>query len=262
MLASWFESYGKTARLLRLAYPGHALAGVTPDMDAHLHRESHFQASDLVRDIVIGMADGLTVPFALAAGISGVAASAGTVITAGVAEIAAGAVAMALGGYLAVRGECDHYAAELAREEFEIVEKPDAEAQEVAEIFEQYGLAPSHYGPVIEGLRQRPAAWRDFMMRFELGLERPDPARAQRSALTIGASYVVGGAIPLAPYVLLHSIAQALPWSAAVTLAALAAFGFVKGHFTGAPALRSAVQTLAIGGAAAAVAFLLARAVS
>jgi VIT1/CCC1 family predicted Fe2+/Mn2+ transporter len=231
-------------------------------MDAHLHRESHFQASDLVRDIVIGMADGLTVPFALAAGISGAAASANTVITAGVAEIAAGAVAMGLGGYLAVRSECDHYAAELSREEFEIVDKPQAEADEVAEIFEHYGLKPEHYGPVIQGLRERPLAWRDFMMRFELGLEKPDPARAQRSALTIGASYVVGGAIPLAPYLLLHSVALALPWSAAVTLVALAAFGFVKGHFTGASAVRSALQTLTIGGAAATVAFLLARAVS
>ena len=162
----------------------------------------------------------------------------------------------------AVRSEVDHYAAELAREETEIVQKPQDEAAEVAEIFEHYGLTAEHYGPVIEGLRARPIAWRDFMMRFELGLERPDPARAQRSALTIGASYVVGGAIPLAPYLLLHSVALALPWSAAVTLAALAIFGFVKGRFTGAPPLRSALQTLLIGGAAATVAFLLARAIS
>jgi len=224
-------------------------------VDAHLHRESHFQASDLVRDIVIGMADGLTVPFALAAGISGAAVSVGTVITAGVAEIAAGAIAMGLGGYLAARGEAEHYAAELAREEIEIVEKPEAEEEEVAEIFE-------HYGRLIEGLRERPIAWRDFMMRFELGLERPEAARAQRSALTIGASYVVGGAIPLAPYVLLHSVDQALPWSAAVTLAALAVFGYVKARYTGAAPLRSALQTLAIGGMAASVAFALARAIS
>jgi len=231
-------------------------------VDAHLHRESHFQASDLVRDIVIGMADGLTVPFALAAGISGAAVSVGTVITAGVAEIAAGAIAMGLGGYLAARGEAEHYAAELAREEIEIVEKPEAEEEEVAEIFEHYGLTREHYGRLIEGLRERPIAWRDFMMRFELGLERPEAARAQRSALTIGASYVVGGAIPLAPYVLLHSVDQALPWSAAVTLAALAVFGYVKARYTGAAPLRSAVQTLAIGGMAASVAFALARAIS
>ncbi len=231
-------------------------------MDAHLHHEDHFQASNLVRDIVIGMADGLTVPFALAAGISGAAAAVSTVITAGVAEIAAGAVAMGLGGYLAARTESDHYAAELLREEAEIVEKPDAEVAEVAEIFERYGLKVEHYGKVIEGLRQSPIAWRDFMMRFELGLERPDPARAQNSALTIGASYVVGGSIPLAPYLLLQSVPQALPWSAAVTLAALALFGYVKGRYTGAAPLRSAMQTLGIGGIAAAVAFVLARAIS
>ena len=231
-------------------------------MDSHLHHEQHFQASDLVRDIVIGMADGLTVPFALAAGISGAAVGVSTVITAGVAEIAAGAVAMGLGGYLAARSEADHYAAELAREEFEIVEKPEAEAAEVAEIFERYGLRSEHYGTLIDGLRARPIAWRDFMMRFELGLERPDPARAQRSALTIGASYIVGGSIPLAPYVFLHSVNAALPWSAALTLVALAIFGYVKARYTGAAPLRSSLQTLAIGGIAAAMAFALARAIS
>ncbi|HYA75903.1 MAG TPA: VIT1/CCC1 transporter family protein [Burkholderiaceae bacterium] len=231
-------------------------------MDAHLHHESHFQSSDLVRDIVIGMADGLTVPFALAAGISGAAVSVGTVITAGVAEIAAGAIAMGLGGYLAARGQAEHYAAELAREEYEIIEKPLAEEAEVADIFERYGLKPEHYTGVIQGLRERPIAWRDFMMRFELGLERPEPERAQRSALTIGASYIVGGAVPLAPYVLLRSVEQALPWSAAVTLAALALFGFVKARYTGAAPVRSALQTMTIGGLAAAAAFALARAIS
>ncbi|HYB51639.1 MAG TPA: VIT1/CCC1 transporter family protein [Burkholderiaceae bacterium] len=231
-------------------------------MDSHLHREAHFQSSDLVRDVVIGMADGLTVPFALAAGISGAVASVSTVIAAGVAEIAAGAIAMGLGGYLAARSQAEHYAAELAREELEIVEKPLAEEAEVAEIFEHYGLKSEHYLGVIQGLRQRPIAWRDFMMRFELGLERPEPERAQRSALTIGASYVVGGAVPLAPYAVLHSVEQALPWSAAVTLAALAVFGFVKARYTGAAPLRSALQTMSIGGMAAAAAFALARAVS
>ena len=231
-------------------------------MDTHLHHEKHFQASDLVRDVVIGMADGLTVPFALAAGISGAAVAVSTVITAGCAEIAAGAIAMGLGGYLAARSEADHYAAELQREESEIVEKPDAEAAEVAEIFEAYGLEERHYAGVLAGLRERPIAWRDFMMRFELGLERPDPGRAQRSAITIGASYVVGGSIPLAPYVFLHSVPLALPWSAGVTLAALGLFGYVKARYTGAPPLRSALQTMAIGGAAATVAFLLARAIS
>jgi len=231
-------------------------------VEPHSHHEQHFEESDLVRDIVIGMADGLTVPFALAAGISGVAVGVSTVITAGVAEIAAGAVAMGLGGYLAARSEADHYAAELSREEKEIVEKPEAEESEVAEIFQHYGLKPEHYQPLIGGLRERPIAWRDFMMRFELGLEKPDPARAQRSALTIGASYVVGGAIPLAPYVFLQSVPQALPWSAVCTLAALAIFGYVKARYTGAAPLRSALQTLGIGGTAAAVAYALARAIS
>ena len=237
-------------------------------MDSHhghshdAHHETHFEASDLVRDIVIGMADGLTVPFALAAGISGAAVSAKLVVTAGMAEIAAGAVAMGLGGYLSMRSEIDHYAAELAREETEIVEKPDAEAQEVADVFQAYGLEPQHYQGVIDALRDRPIAWRDFMMRFELGLEKPDPNAAQRSALTIGASYVAGGLIPLSPYILLHSVSEALPWSAGLTLSALALFGYVKGRFTGADPLRSAIQTFVVGGLASSVAFALARAVS
>jgi VIT1/CCC1 family predicted Fe2+/Mn2+ transporter len=226
------------------------------------HHETHFEASDLVRDIVIGMADGLTVPFALAAGISGAAVSARVVVTAGMAEIAAGAVAMGLGGYLAMRSASDHYAAELAREELEIVEKPGDEMQEVADIFRAYGLEPHHYQGVIDGLRDRPIPWRDFMMRFELGLEKPDPTAAQRSALTIGASYVAGGLIPLSPYIALQSVSQALPWSAALTLSALALFGYVKGQFTGADPLRSAIQTFVVGGLASSVAFALARAVS
>jgi len=231
-------------------------------VDTHLHHERHFLANQSVRDVVIGMADGLTVPFALAAGISGAAVGTHLVVAAGVAEIAAGSIAMALGGYLAARSDVEHYASELEREEREIVEKPEAEEAEVAEIFRQYGLGEEHYGSLIKGLRQRPRAWRDFMMRFELGLEAPDPRRASRSALTIGASYVLGGAVPLIPYILLDDIGRALPWSASVTIAALAVFGFVKGRFTGAAPLRSAVQTAAIGGAAALAAFLLARAVS
>jgi len=228
-------------------------------MESYLHRESHFGASDTVRDIVIGMADGLTVPFALAAGISGAAAGVDLVVTAGVAEVAAGSIAMGLGGYLAARGEHEHYTAERVREEREIVEKPEAEAREVAEIFEQYGLTAVHYAPLIDGLKANPVAWRDFMMRFELGLEEPQPHRAKWSAATIATAYVVGGFIPLAPYLYFESIAQALPWSVAVTLAALFVFGYIKGHFTGAPKWRSALQTLAIGGIAAATAFALAR---
>ncbi|MGE5339360.1 MAG: VIT1/CCC1 transporter family protein, partial [Gemmatimonadota bacterium] len=202
---------------------------------------------------------GLTVPFALAAGISGAAAGVDLVITAGVAEVAAGSIAMGLGGYLAARSEREHYASELAREEREIVEKPDAEAREIAEIFEKYGLTAAHYTPLIDGLKSNPIAWRDFMMRFELGLDEPLPQRAKWSAATIAVAYVVGGFIPLAPYLAFDTVARALPWSIAITLAALAVFGYIKGHFTGAPKWKSALQTLAIGGLAAGVAFTLAR---
>jgi VIT1/CCC1 family predicted Fe2+/Mn2+ transporter len=231
-------------------------------LNTYLHHEKHFQSSDLLRDIVIGMADGLTVPFALAAGISGAVAGSGVVVTAGVAEIVAGSIAMGLGGYLASQGEAEHYGSELAREEQEIIEKPEAESEEVAELFREYGLTESHYGGLIEGLRANPIAWRDFMMRFELGLQKPDPNRAGRSALTIGGSYILGGLVPLAPYMATDSAAAALPWSIGVTLVALAVFGFVKGRFTGAVALKSAVQTASIGGFAAAAAFALARAIS
>ncbi len=231
-------------------------------MSTYLHHETHFQSSHTLRDIVIGMADGLTVPFALAAGISGAVAGSGVVVTAGIAEIVAGSIAMGLGGYLAVQGDMEHYASELIREEQEIIEKPQAEIEEVAEMFRQYGLTEQHYGGVLEGLRANPMAWRDFMMRFELGLEKPDPKRAGRSALTIGGSYILGGLIPLAPYMAMDTAARALPWSIGVTLAALAVFGFVKGRFTGAPPLRSALQTTGIGGLAAAAAFVLARALS
>jgi vacuolar iron transporter family protein len=229
----------------------------------HLHHhETHFQSSDALRDIVIGMADGLTVPFALAAGISGAVAGSKVVVTAGVAEIVAGAIAMGLGGYLAARGDREHYESELRREELEIVEKPQAEEDEVAEIFGRYGLEEQHYRGVIEGLKSRPREWRDFMMRFELGLVEPDPKLAGRSALRIGSSYIVGGMIPLAPYLVFDTSTLALPWSVAVTLTALALFGYVKGSFTGAGAVKSAFQTAGIGGLAAAAAFGLARAIS
>src|SRR5512140_3584253 len=172
-------------------------------MDTLYHREEHFRGGETVKDIVIGMSDGLTVPFALAAGISGAISAAHIVVTAGFAEIAAGSIAMGLGGYLAARSEVEHYHSELAREEAEIREQPQAEAEEVAEFFRQYGLGEAEYGPVVQGMRTKPTAWRDFMMRFELGLEEPDPKRALQSAITIAVSYIVGGIIPLAPYILL-----------------------------------------------------------
>jgi vacuolar iron transporter family protein len=226
------------------------------------HIERHFTAGETVRDIVIGMSDGLTVPFALAAGLSGAVASAQIVVTAGLAEVAAGSIAMGLGGYLAAKSDAEHYASELAREEREINEVPEVEATEVTEILQSYGVGASEAAIVAKALRNRPDRWRDFMMRFELGLEEPDPRRAARSALTIAGSYVLGGLIPLAPYLTGASVQRALLASVAVTLLALLIFGYVKGRFTGAGRLRSAFQTALTGSLAAGAAFLIARAIS
>ena len=228
-------------------------------MPATPHVEKHFTAGETVRDVVIGMSDGLTVPFALAAGLSGAVAASGIVVTAGLAEVAAGSIAMGLGGYLAARGDAEHYASERRREEVEVVEKPKAEREEVAEVFRGYGLTEAEIAPVLRAFEERPKAWVDFMMRFELGLEEPDPKRALRSALTIAVSYVVGGLVPLLPYMLLHEAHIALNVSIAVTLAALAIFGSVKGHFTGVSPVRSALQTVLVGGLAAGAAFGLAK---
>src|SRR5580658_5838796 len=175
------------------------------------HTEHHFESSESVRDIVIGMADGLTVPFALAAGLSAVAASK-VIVVAGLAEIAAGSIAMGLGGYLAARSDAEHYASERAREEIEIVEKPEAERREVLEILESYGLTTAQSGPILAAFEARPKVWVDWMMRFELGLEEPDPRRALRSALTIAGSYIAGGFIPLTPYMLSAQAVDALKY--------------------------------------------------
>jgi VIT1/CCC1 family predicted Fe2+/Mn2+ transporter len=226
------------------------------------HLEQHFTGSARIRDVVIGMSDGLTVPFALAAGLSGAVESTRIVVTAGLAEVAAGAIAMGLGGYLAARGDREHYASELARERSEIVEKTDFEVAEVEEIFGRYGVDRATVAPVISAFKARPDAWVRFMMRFELGLEEPDPGAALRSALTIALSYIVGGLIPLAPYFTAAAARDALGASVGVTLAALLIFGYVKGRFTGTRPLRSGVQTVLIGGLAAAAAFLLARLLS
>lgn len=226
------------------------------------HAEQHFTAGDTVRDVVVGMSDGLTVPFALAAGISGAIAQSHLVVTAGLAEIAAGSIAMGLGGYLAGRSEAEHYASERRREEAEVRSVPEVESREVTQIFETYGLTEEESRSVVAALRTKPAAWVDFMMRFELGLEKPDPRRALISALTIGGSYAVGGIVPLAPYILVGTARTALVVSAGVTAVALAVFGFFKGRFSGAQPLVSAVQTVVIGGIAATAAFLLARAIS
>ncbi|HEX8203318.1 MAG TPA: VIT1/CCC1 transporter family protein [Isosphaeraceae bacterium] len=226
------------------------------------HTERHFTASATVRDIVIGMSDGLTVPFALAAGLSGTVASTGLILTAGLAEIAAGSIAMGLGGYLAARGDAEHYAAERRRERREVAEMPEEELAEVAAVFRAHGLGDPEIAPILRAFRDRPRAWIDFMMRFELGLEAPEPKRALASAGTIAGAYVAGGLIPLAPYAVRADARSALGLSVLVTLLALLVFGSIKGRFTGTGSWRSALQTALIGGLAAAAAFGIARALS
>ena len=230
------------------------------------HIEKHFTSSETVRDIVIGMSDGLTVPFALAAGLSGAVEATGVIVTAGVAEIAAGAIAMGLGGYLAAKTDAEHYASEQAREERETYDVPEVEAAEVAEIFRDYGLDHETIERAVAAIRSDRKRWVDFMMKFELGLEPPDPKRAGASASTIAGSYVVGGLVPLAPYIVLPwlgwpSIRHALVGSVLVTLAALALFGYIKGRFTTPRPWRSAWQTVGVGGVAAATAFAVAKAI-
>ncbi|KAK4423370.1 Vacuolar iron transporter 1 [Sesamum alatum] len=225
------------------------------------HKEKHFTAGEIVRDIIIGVSDGLTVPFALAAGLSGANASSAVILTAGVAEVAAGAISMGLGGYLAAKSEADHYMRELKREQEEIIAVPDTEAAEVAEILSEYGIQPHEYTPVVNALRKNPKAWLDFMMKFELGLEKPDPKRALQSALTIAIAYIVGGLVPLLPYFFIPTATKAVAASVVLTLMALLVFGYAKGHFTGNKPFRSALQTALIGAAASAAAFGMAKAV-
>ncbi|XP_050231191.1 vacuolar iron transporter 1 [Mercurialis annua] len=223
------------------------------------HKERHFTAGEIVRDIIIGVSDGLTVPFALAAGLSGANATSAIILTAGVAEVAAGAISMGLGGYLAAKSEADHYARELKREEEEIVAVPETEAAEVAEVLAQYGIEPHEYAPVVNALRKNPQAWLDFMMKFELGLEKPDPRRALHSALTIAISYILGGIVPLVPYMFIPRAQEAVVASVILTLIALLIFGYAKGYFTGSKPFRSALQTCFIGAIASAAAFGMAK---
>ncbi len=225
------------------------------------HVEKHFTASEAVRDIVIGMSDGLTVPFALAAGLSGAVESSGIIVTAGLAEVAAGAIAMGLGGYLAARTDAEHFVSERAREERETKEMPETEAAEVADVFRSYGLNDDTVATVVSAIRADKRRWVDFMMRFELGLEEPDPQRARNSALTIALSYIAGGMVPLAPYFFFRSVHSALVGSVIVTLLALLVFGYIKGRFTTARPFRSAWQTVIVGGLAATAAFVIAKAI-
>jgi vacuolar iron transporter family protein len=231
------------------------------------HVERHFTAGETVRDIVIGMSDGLTVPFALAAGLTGAIDHVSIIVTAGLAEIAAGSIAMGLGGYLAAKSDAEHYAKEREREKREVKEIPEEEKREVAEVFHSYGLTVKESTPIVEALAQHPQKWVDFMMRFELGLEKPDPRRAFISAFTIAFAYIAGGLIPLGPYIFAAylkpiDVGTALLFSVGVTLLALFVFGFIKGRYTGARPMRSALQTALIGSVAAGAAFLIARAIS
>ncbi len=222
------------------------------------HVEHHFTGSEAVRDVVIGMADGLTVPFALAAGLTAAVTSSHVIVTAGLAEVAAGAIAMGLGGYLAARSDQEHYASEERREYEETVTLREVELEEVASIFRSYGLEGTALDQVTGAIASDRKRWVDFMMRFELGLERPDPRRAPISALTIAISYVIGGLIPLTPYILGFELRQALIFSVVFTGIALGIFGAVKGRLTGINMVKSALQTILVGGLAAGAAFYLA----
>ncbi|HEY9791307.1 MAG TPA: VIT1/CCC1 transporter family protein [Candidatus Obscuribacterales bacterium] len=226
------------------------------------HVEHHFTASDTLRDIIIGVSDGLTVPFALAAGLSGALSNNAVVTTAGLAEIAAGSISMGLGGWLAARSDAEHYFSERKREVKEVKEIPEEERKEVRDVFRSYGLNDDEIKPILNSLEKRPHDWVDFMMRFELGLEKPHRSREWKSALTIGGSYFLGGLLPLLPYMLIHESQTALLSSVAITSAALLIFGFVKGRFTGTHPFITALQTLVVGGIAAGVAFALAKAIS
>jgi VIT1/CCC1 family predicted Fe2+/Mn2+ transporter len=232
--------------------------GLPPMPPGPPHEERHFTQNETIRDLVIGTADGLTVPFALAAALSGAVAANPLIVTAGLAEIAAGCVAMGLGGYLAARTDTDHYASERAREEEESRIYPDREKWEVAAILHRYGVRGEVLRQAVESIASDRKKWVDFMMRFELELSEPDPNRAARSAATIGGAYVVGGMIPLAPYMIFSTTRPALLLSCSLTGVALFGFGWLKARATGLPPLRGALQTLAIGGVAATVAYLVA----
>jgi VIT1/CCC1 family predicted Fe2+/Mn2+ transporter len=224
------------------------------------HKEEHLRSSDFITDIVIGMADGLTVPFALAAGLSGTVHSNSVIITAGIAEIVAGSIAMGLGGYLAGKTEQDHYQAELKRENDEVERIPEKEKEEVKLVFAQYGLNDSTQSIIAEELAKDKVKWVDFMMKYELSLEKPDVNRARNSAATIGISYIVGGLIPLTAYFFTATPYEGLMISALLTVICLFLFGYFKSKVTGQPLFKGALKVTLIGIAAASAAFIVAKA--
>ncbi len=221
--------------------------------------EQHFQSSEKVRDFVIGMSDGLTVPFALAAGLSGAVNESAIVITAGLAEIAAGSIAMGLGGYLAGRTEIEHYDAEEQREYEEIEKLHEVEIRETKEIFAEYGLDGDMQEKIAREMAKNPKKWVDFMMRFELGLERPDKNRALQSAMVIGVSYIIGGLIPLSAYFFTENVGDGLKYSIIITMICLVLFGLVKSKLTGQPLFKGTMRVALVGALAAAAAYLLAK---
>lgn len=224
------------------------------------HNEEHVKSSEWIKDIVIGMSDGLTVPFALAAGLSGVASILpSTITTAGIAEIAAGSIAMGLGGYLAGRAEIDHYSSEQKREYYEVDNLRDKEIQETKEIFSEMGLSEHTVNAAVEELSMDKEKWVQFMMKYELDLETPDPKRARNSAFTIGISYIVGGIIPLSPYFFAIHPHDGLLYSVVVTLISLFIFGYFKSKLTGQPLFKGALKVMAIGAVAAAAAYGIAK---
>jgi len=228
-------------------------------MIAAPHHEHHLTSSAMLQDIVIGLSDGLTVPFALAAGLRGAVSSSGLVITAGLAEIVAGSIAMGLGGYLAGRTEVEHYAAEQAREHREVVEVPDVERREVQELLAEMGLSPTTQAQAVEELTADPQQWVKFMMKYELGLEEPDPKQAPKSALTIAGAYAVGGLIPLSAYFFTSMPHDGLLWSALITLLCLLVFGYFRSRLTGQPPVWGALKMAGTGALAAGAAFYVAR---
>lgn len=232
-----------------------------PEQDRNLidHNEEHLKSSDFIKDIVIGMSDGLTVPFALAAGLSGAVSSTSLVITAGIAEIAAGSIAMGLGGYLAGRAEIDHYDSEKRREYYEVEHLKYKEIAETEQIFLSMGLSETTVKSAVDELSRDKDKWVNFMMKYELDLEKPDPRRARNSALTIGSSYIVGGIIPLLPYFFTAHPQDGLIYSAIVTLISLFVFGYYKSKLTGQPLFTGALKVMTIGAIAAATAYVVAK---
>ncbi len=224
-------------------------------MHDHHHEEEHLQSSDFLRDVVIGMSDGLTVPFALAAGLAGAATGSTIIVIAGIAEIVAGSIAMGLGGYLAGQTEEDHYKSELKREYEEVERIPEMEKREVKDFFENLGLSEELQTKATEEIAKDKKQWVDFMMKFELGLDKPDPKRARKSALNIGLSYAVGGIIPLSPYIFFNDSMEALKFSVVATLICLFIFGYFKSKVTGVPVLSGALRVMLIGALAAAAAY-------